>query len=159
MNEHIIEHLRAQEPGGQVIEALGELLDRDGYLLRCNANERSISHRFAMYLQSRFTNWDVDCEYNRDGVEPKRIGHLDLYPDAEDAEGQTVFPDIIVHRRGTLDNYLVIETKKTTSAVDRNIDRQKLAGYKRDLSYRYALFVEFAVDGRSDVSIAEWIDG
>ncbi|MGH8646820.1 MAG: hypothetical protein ACREX4_21110 [Gammaproteobacteria bacterium] len=62
-----------------------------------DANERSISHRFGMYLQMEFPIYHVDCEYNRDEVDPKRIGHLNLHPDAEDTVGQTVFPDIIVH--------------------------------------------------------------
>lgn len=157
MNNEIIEQLRARAPGNAVLAALRELLEHDAYLLEWDVNERSIAHRFAMYLQAQFSNWDVDCEYNRDGVNPKRIGHLGLDPDAEDTEGKTVFPDIIVHRRGTGDNHLVIEIKKSTSAVDRNIDRQKLEGYMRDLNYTFALFVEFQV-GEADVAVVAWID-
>lgn len=159
MNDDIIEQLGSREPGANVIVALRALIEHDAYLLECNANERSIAHRFAMYLQTQFPDWHVDCEYNRDGVDPKRIGHLGLDPDAEDTEGQTVFPDIIVHRRGTDENHLVIEIKKTSSAIDRNIDRQKLQGYMRDLTYRFALFIEFKVDGAAGVSVADWIDG
>lgn len=64
--------------------------------------------------RNEFPDFDVDCEYNRDGVAPKKIGHLGLYPDDDDTEAETVFPDIIVHRRGTEQNYLVIEAKKST---------------------------------------------
>ena len=159
MDEGIIAQLCAREPGEQVVEALRALLEHDAYLLACDANERSIAHRFAMYLQGQFPEWHVDCEYNRDGVDPKRIGHLGLDPDAEDTEGQTVFPDVIVHRRGTDENHLVIEVKKASSAVDRNIDRQKLRGYMRDLNYRFALFIEFGVGEASGVSVTAWMDG
>ena len=83
-----------------------------------------------MYLQLSFPGWNVDCEYNRDGVEPKRLRHLELYPDSEDVEAKTVFPDVIVHRRGTQQNHLVLKFKKSTSRVDRRIDLLKLQGYK-----------------------------
>jgi len=158
VNEDIIQNLKSEQPGEKVVEALLELLDKDGYLLECNVNERSISHRLGMYIQSQFQELDVDCEYNRDGVEPKRIGYIDIHPDQEDTEAKTVFPDIIVHKRNTKQNYLVIEVKKSTSTVDRNIDRQKLEGYKRELGYEYALFIEFLVQDKSGVAMAEWVN-
>jgi hypothetical protein len=92
-----------------------------------------------MYLQAQLTNWHVDCEYNRDGIDPKRIRRLHLDPDDQDTEAKTVFPDVIVHRRKTTENYLVIEMKKTTSTVDREADYAKLRGYKHDLEYQFAL--------------------
>ncbi len=154
----IATQLRTREPGDVVMAALNCLLQKDGYLLEVDANERSISHRFAMYLQEQLPDYHIDCEYNRDGVEPKRIGHLDLHPDIEDTDGKTVFPDIIAHTRNTKKNYLVIEIKKTTSRVDRNIDRQKLSAYKRDLNYQFALFIEFATDRQASIAQVEWID-
>lgn len=141
-----------------MLTALDCLLREDAYLLEVDANERSISHRFGMYLQTQLPNHHVDCEYKRDGVEPKRIGCLDLHPNAEDTEGKTDFPDIIAHVRSTRQNYLVIEFKKSTSSVDRSIDHRKLSGYKRDLKYDFALFVELAVDGQASVVQVEWID-
>ncbi|WP_085866193.1 hypothetical protein, partial [Klebsiella pneumoniae] len=96
-----IRYLNQCEPGEPVSHALSELLFNDHDLLSIDANERSITFRFAMYLQLSFPGWNVDCEYNRDGVEPKRLRHLELYPDSEDVEAKTVFPDVIVHRRGT----------------------------------------------------------
>jgi hypothetical protein len=155
----IAARLQTREPGHAVVAALERLLREDAYLLQADANERSISHRFGMYLQALLPKYHVDCEYNRDGVEPKRIGHIELYPDSEDSDGKTVFPDIIAHIRGDdKQNYLVIELKKSTSNVDRGIDRRKLSGYKRDLKYEFALFVELAVDGQASVVQVEWID-
>lgn len=144
-------------PGEAVFRALSYLLENDHDLLDIDANERSITFRFAMYLQPLFPDWTVDCEFNRDGVEPKRLGHLELYPDSEDEQARTVFPDVIVHRRGTEKNYLVIEFKKSTSNVDRQIDLRKLRGYKQQLGYTYALFVEVGTDGQACITALEWI--
>ena len=56
-----------------VSNALNELLKLDFYLLTTNINERSISHRLAVYLQLQFPDWDVDCEYNRNHDDVKRL--------------------------------------------------------------------------------------
>ena len=74
-----------------MITALKKLLAADLYLLQVDANERSISHRFGMYLQQELPDYSVDCEYSRDGVELKCIGYLDLHPDAEDTEARQCF--------------------------------------------------------------------
>lgn len=151
-----IQYLNRHAPGGAVARALSELLLNDHDLLGIDANERSITFRFAMYLQRRFADWTVDCEYNRDGADPKRLGHLELYPDREDDEAKTVFPDVIVHRRGTRQNHLVLEFKKSTSRVDRQIDLRKLRGYKQQLGYEHALFVEVGTEGRAIITALEW---
>ena len=151
-----IAYLKHHPPGDAVVHALSELLVNDHDLLGIDANERSITFRFAMYLQRHFPDWTVDCEYNRDGIEPKRLGHLELYPDSEDDEAKTVFPDVIVHRRGTKENHLVLEFKKSTSRVNRQIDLRKLQGYKRQLGYEHALFVEVGTEGQAIIIALEW---
>lgn len=156
LTDEQIDELERFTPGRAVAEALSLLLERDAYLLEIDANERSIAYRFAFYLQARLPDWTVDCEYNRDGVEPKRLGHFDIHPDNEDDEAKTVFPDVIAHRRGTRENYLVIEFKKSTSNVDRNIDRRKLEGYKRELGYPFALFIEVGTGEQANVAQLEW---
>ncbi|WP_400564430.1 hypothetical protein ACFELC_23750 [Pseudomonas aeruginosa] len=153
-NEQIGE-LERFEPGKAVADALSELLERDAYLLEVDANERTIAYRFAFYLQARLKNWTVDCEYNRDGVDPKKLG-LEFPPFSEDGEARTVFPDVIVHHRGIRENYLVIEFKKSTSSVDRSIDRRKLEGYKGQLGYQFALFIEVGTGGQANVARLEW---
>lgn len=50
--------------------SLLRLLAEDAYLFEADANERSISHRLALYLEEEFPGWNVDCEYNRDQHEP-----------------------------------------------------------------------------------------
>jgi len=160
VSRNIQQHLESRAPGRAVIAALERLLADDHHLLTVDANERSISFRFGMYLQTELPEYHVDCEYNRTGVDPKRIGHLCLRTDIEDTEGKTVFPDVIAHIRGQKRNYLVVEFKKTSSTVDRDFDLQKLRGYLGDdrLGYEHALFIELTVGEQPDVARAEWVD-
>jgi hypothetical protein len=152
------EYLGRYPPGDAVGWALSKLLANDDYLLNIDANERSITFRFAMYLQQQLPDRTVDCEFNRDGVDPKRIMHLKLNPDSEDTEAKTVFPDVIVHRRGRCtENYLVVEFKKSTSRVDRQIDLQKLRDYKQQFRYEHALFVEVGTGGQARVAALKWV--
>ncbi len=150
--------LVARQPGRAVVCALGALLANDSLLLSLDANERSITFRLAMYLQQQLPDLTVDCEYNRDGHDPKRISLTSPNPGADDCEARTVFPDIVAHVRNTEENYLVIELKKSTSSSKRAFDLEKLRGYKRALSYKFALFIELSVGENPDVSLALWID-
>jgi hypothetical protein len=59
-----------------VITAVQVLLDRDAYLLQADVNERTMTPRFAIYVEAAFPGWDLDCEYNRDGHDPKEIAGL-----------------------------------------------------------------------------------
>jgi len=60
-----------------------------------------------------------------------------------DTNGKTVYPDIIIHKRGKSENLLAIEVKKTTSQENSEFDHEKLKAYmsKRGLGYQYALFI------------------
>jgi hypothetical protein len=157
MDEEMAATFASQPPGAALLRALTTFLERDSYLLEVDANERSITFLIGRYLAVELPNFDIDCEYNRDGVDPKKIGHLNLHADEEDTEARTVFPDIIAHRRNSKDNYLVVEVKKTTNHVPREVDFTKLAGYKRDLSYRHAVFIELTAGGEAGVSRVEWV--
>lgn len=158
MDSETIAKLLERPPGVAVSEALKTLLFRDAFLLEVDANERSIAYRLAMYLQMHLPDLHIDCEYNRDGVDPKKIQHLGLYPNDDDTEARTVFPDIIAHKRGTNENYLVIELKKSTNSTNRTIDYAKLRGYKKTLGFQFALFIELATDSEARVSVVDWVD-
>ena len=158
MNAAALAKLAECEAGIPVVAAINKLLSNDALLLQLDANERSIAYRLAMYLQAEVPAMHVDCEYNRDGIDPKKIQHLALYPDDEDTEARTAYPDIIVHKRQTDDNYLVIELKKSTNTTDRSTDFAKLRGYKKNLGFKHALFLELATSGKADVSSLEWVD-
>lgn len=134
--------------------AVARLLARDAHLLRVDANERSITHRLAMYLQEAFPAWDVDCEYNRNFDDPKRLDVMtdDGKAGADDTQGTTVFPDIIVHRRNTNDNLLVIEVKKSTSTRGDGRDAEKLNGFRGQLRYGHAAFLKLRT-GTDDIGV------
>jgi len=138
-------------------ESIDQLLRADEYLLLSDANERTISHRLAIYIESHFLGWNVDCEYNRDGFEPKYLSLKKDTISTYDTSAKTVYPDIIVHKRGTKDNLLVIEMKKTTSSVGDEHDIDKLKAFKKELGYKYAVFIKFKTDGQVGVEEPIWI--
>ncbi len=131
----------------RVIGAAGSLLAHDAYLLTCDLNERTITHKFAEHLQREFPEWDVDCEYNRDHHDPKR---LNLPPrhdiSGDDLHAKTVFPDIIIHKRGTDQNFIVIEVKKSSNPEGDDWDLRKLAAFKSQLGYEIAMFFRFRTE-------------
>src|SRR5260370_2676914 len=97
----------------KVKSAIDHLFHRDGDLFTLDANERSISHKLASYLQEEFGDeWNVDCEYNRDRHDTKYLQSFNVSDKSvktNDTNAKTVYPDIIVHHRNTSDNALVIE--------------------------------------------------
>jgi hypothetical protein len=140
-----------------VSAALAELLKHDSYLLEKDVNERSISHRLAVYLQTQFSGWHVDCEYNRNHDDVKRLQLESRHATDQDIEAVTVFPDIIVHKRSTDENLLVIEMKKTTSRENCEYDIRKLRAFKSELQYRFAAFVQLETGaGKAAVRTLEY---
>jgi hypothetical protein len=138
----------------RVSKAIDRLLEKDDYLLRHDANERSITHRLACYLQEEFPEYDVDCEYNKDCDSKNNIKMLNT----NRRKNGRVFPDIIVHKRGTNSkNLLVIEAKKTNGDHgNSNSDREKLYGYLTEYEYKYALFLKFRT-GDVNVGLEECV--
>jgi hypothetical protein len=142
----------------------------DKYLAIADVNERSISHRLAIYLEDEINEWldgwHVDCEYNRDVSSPREpyTKRLDLYEmnqvcvSVDDEHATTVYPDIIVHKRGTNQNLLVIEMKKSSATRNGRFDKErKLPAYKIQLGYKYAAFVHIRV-GQPIGYDWEWIE-
>lgn len=80
--------------------ALDEFFEHEQYLIDVDANERSISHKIAEYIQPMFSDWNVDCEYNRNMEHPKILGIPIEDTKTDDTDGKTVYPDIIIHKRG-----------------------------------------------------------
>jgi hypothetical protein len=147
--------VRWDELNERLGRACAIFMERDQHLLCVEANERSMTHKFAEYLQREFPEWDVDCEYNRSGHVPKRLRTLvpEWQVSPEDENATTVFPDIIVHRRGAKENLLVIEAKK--SGTSDTFDRAKLAAYMSEDAYNYlhAVLVRFVTAGTLGVTI------
>lgn len=142
-----------------VQEALDELRS-DEMLFRLHANERSITHRLAVYLEKPFDGWNVDCEYSRIGEDPSIYKRL-LLPSAAnvthfDINGSRVYPDIVIHHRGqntASDNLLVIEVKTVWSQVSDEQDFKKLNAFTGQypvdqfVTYKFGLFLKFNENG------------
>ena len=144
-------------------DSIEELLTKDTWLLQNDVSERSITHKLAEYLQHRIPHLHVDCEYNRNATagphEPKtllgvrqRARHAYAQArDDDDPTGCSVYPDIIIHRRRTNnENLLVVEVKKDNRRYGGDLDRQKLAaftqqGEENDYNFRYGAFVVLGI--------------
>lgn len=133
----------------KVKAALMTFFKEDKVLLDKNTSERSISHKLAEHLQQQFPLLKVDCEYNRheDAIKKLQYGHVEsITPD--DLEAKTVFPDVVVHKRGSDErNLLVIEIKKSISGQHHGPDLEKLKAFTGN-QYRYevGLFLLLDVD-------------
>jgi len=119
------------------------LLKNDSFLLRESVNERTISHKLAEYLQYQFPDWNVDCEYNRKGLEIKELENI------KECDGHRksdrIYPDIIVHIRNTDFNLLVVELKK--KGLNSKCDRKKIELFtESNGKYKYSLglFLRFS---------------
>jgi hypothetical protein len=141
-----------------VERALDALIAEQPALLELDVTERALSHHLALYI-SRLVpaEYDVDVEYNRHGVDPKR---LELPPrNALDRElrATTVFPDILVHKRNTDDhNLLVLEMKKP--GEDMEYDGLKLRAFRRELRYRHTAHVVLGRNNGDTVREIIWVD-
>ncbi|MBI4086679.1 hypothetical protein HY416_01705 [Candidatus Kaiserbacteria bacterium] len=112
---------------------------------------------------SKLTKNDISSEDIRNLMEQlkkprtKYIDDLDLWVfllkiSPKKIIRKTIFPDIIIHRRGTMDNNIVIEAKKTTNTdrKSRLYDLLKLATLVSNPEYKYneGIFIELPTSSR-----------
>jgi hypothetical protein len=117
----------------KILKCINLLLKHDLFLLKNDAQERSITHKLAEYIQQEFLEWHVDCEYNK---------NLDKTKIRENDSRFT--PDIIVHIRDTKNNLLIIEVKKSTGQDNDEDNRLKEATKSNSkFNYRLGLFIMF----------------
>ncbi|MGI8316876.1 hypothetical protein [Halobacillus mangrovi] len=149
----------------KINKAISKFYSRDEYLLINNLNERTIAHKFASYLQVEFDNYDVDCEYNKNVDEDNGAKNIYIVKnEAEELKRKikqetefddieytviSIYPDIVIHKRGGNDNnLLIIEIKKSSNNLDFSYDHKKLQCYTENstpnsLKYKFGLFIEF----------------
>jgi hypothetical protein len=126
-------------------KAITKLFKRDLFLLRHRTSERALVAKLASYMTPLFPDYDVDVDYNRQGLNPNNPKELTLPRDCRGGgKKKRVFPDIIVHRRGDLlgHNLLVVEVKRNTNKESRNCDRAKIVAMKRKYHYRFGMLLE-----------------
>ncbi|HEU4326644.1 MAG TPA: hypothetical protein VFS21_26120 [Roseiflexaceae bacterium] len=152
-----------------VARSVRRLLLKDRFLIVNKIHEPSISHRLALYIESRFGGFNVDCEYNggvdgetgRKKISDVLVRHAEIFgvltPEEarknsrDDFISKDVCPDIIVHRRGgrgLMDNLLVIEVKKSTNENRVDWDKYKLSRFtsgniSESLHYQFGAFMMF----------------
>src|SRR3972149_4165085 len=86
----------------KVDAAIGMLFARDAFLLVHSTGEGAIVAKLASYMAPLFRDYDVDVEYNRQGLDPNAPKELTLGPECRGGGKKKVYPDIIVHRRGVM---------------------------------------------------------
>jgi len=127
--------------------ALRSFYRKEALLIKYKVSERALTHKLAEHLQKLFPRHNVDCEYNKVGWgDSKRLGVLmEADPDCPQDCARcpnnkcVIFPDIIVHRRGTEVNLLVIEAKTEWSRRASERDHEKLAALTASGEYHYQL--------------------
>jgi len=157
----------------EFVEAIENFLAKEPFLLKNNLNERTISFKLAEYLQKEYDGkYTVDCEYNRMPNDDKNMDedyitktlHLNIEEiETNDDKGQTVYPDIIIHKRRSNDNnFLAIEIKLENNKDERrrlngnwisskDFDIEKLKRFTTELEYEHAIYLEFDKEGISDI--------
>lgn len=164
-----------------VNNALSQFMLRDIYLLKEDVSERAISHKVAEYLQNEFGSfYFVDCEYNRNFILQgrskvihvlndeirelvKNKSSIEIINDLAYRE-LSVYPDIIVHKRGKPNNLLVVEVKKSSNQVGNKLDSLKLAAYTdpseaNNLHYEYGLFIKFDMTSYTNHELSWFKEG
>ena len=131
------------EIASKLKQSIKKLLKEDKFLLENLANERSVSYKLAEYLQKSFgKKFNVDCEYNLNKLETKTLDGIKEC--SKQRRTNRIYPDIIVHKRNTNENILVIELK--TRMIENNCDIIKLKQFtsKENIyKYQFGVFIQF----------------
>ena len=142
----------------QIIALLGEALDQfykqDGCLVDMVADakqdngshhvgERAIVFRLAHYMQNimdktpAFKGYVLDCEYNRNGTDIKKL------------QENCVYPDVIIHKRQSKNNLLVMEVK-TYWNNDTRRDMKKILEFMKNRKYKYKFGVSLIIEKKRE---------
>jgi len=158
--------------------AIKELVVKDSQILLNDGSENNIEGNLYKYLSQPFNEHglDVDNQYStmieNNQCVTKKINILrdnlteDQIPkntaNIEDYILKKVTPDIIVHKRNTNLNLLVLELKKSTNKnkAAKNYDKIKLVEYTRGyLHYEYGALIEIKCGkdfDKNDPYTIEW---
>jgi hypothetical protein len=149
-----------EDVANRLRSAIRKLLKEDRDLFDFAVNERTVTQRLAVKLEAEFSELRLelkaDCEYNRMWIESGAGENLtktyprEIFgePRIDDIDAVTVFPDVIVHLRGTqFANILVIEAKRNAPAelIPEN-DRIKLHEFTKidgDFRYPWGAYLNF----------------
>lgn len=119
-----------------------------------HVGERAIMFRFAhymqmlMYMDPFFSKYSLDCEYNRN------MDAIKALPSSEN----DVYPDIVIHERGSnKNNYAVIEIKTYWNA-NQDLDRKKISDFMNPEGvYKYKNGALILLDKSRNETIVEML--
>ncbi len=157
-------------------EALQEFIKEEKYILENNLSERCITHKLGNYLEEKFLGFDIDCEYNRkynlvkmaNDIKRIIISEEEMIEIAKDRINEndtySVYPDIIIHKRKSDNNHLIIEIKKSNNKnlSDKRFDKKKLERFTckvdNDLKHEYKLgiYLEIGVEGETGNKLVKY---
>ena len=132
-----------------IFDALENVVSEPGYK---NMHEVALCHRLAVNLEKsgKFAGYLIDCDYNRAKKAVKRN------PKSKDKNGG-FRPDIVVHKRGSGENNLImIEAKKASCSQKQKDDAiERLRRNADEYCYAHAFFVVFPEDDVKNCSVIE----
>lgn len=112
-------------------KSIEDFLQNDIQLIQNNVHENSISHHIACYLKKYILESHIDCEYNRDLLNTKTIRDMG-----------DIRPDIIIHKRNTSNNFVVIEIKKNQGNSNHDFQKiKKLTERKSHYHYQWGIYL------------------
>lgn len=102
--------------------------------IEAHVGERAIVFRFGLYFQQaldecgKFKDYNLDCEYNRNGTGPKTLPMVE----------NRIFPDLILHQRGNNNNNLLVVEFKGWWNKNQKYDEDKIkAMISKNGRYQY----------------------
>jgi hypothetical protein len=154
-----ITHMNREEISNIIEKALDLLISEQPELLDLDVTERALSHHLANYIALLIpAEYNVDVEYNRHGQDPKRLYLPPRNALDRELRATTVFPDILVHKRNTdKQNLLVLEMKKPSEDVA--YDELKLKAFRNELGYIHTAHVVIGRNHEGIIRNVVWVDG
>lgn len=131
-------------------KSLDKLHTNDKGLIIRRVAERDIVHRFAHYFENYMQDtaievYNVDCEYNRNGYGIKQVN------------GKYVYPDFILHKRGSNEDNLLIIEFKTWWNPDNDADIDKIR-WMMNSQYIFQYKYGCSITINQDNSEIFWVD-
>jgi len=98
----------------------------DKYLFDCKVCERCLMFRLSYQLQLKFSDYFIDCEFNKMGFNGHKT-ECKVEPDSSGNKLKKMYADIIIHKRNsnTDDNFICIEIKRIRKGFEHDILRLK----------------------------------
>lgn len=125
-----------------------ELLEIGREQMKRAVSEWAVSCKLSQYLFSEFTNYHVDCEYNR---------HID---EKKQDESGPIRPDIVIHKRRTDDHnlvYMEIKTPNRNEDREKDIEKVRTKTIKKEdgglFGYKLGVFIDLTLKPEEKVVI------